>query len=718
MVAAGPSGDRPKTAVAIDLLVLLAVAVAVYGFLLERDAFPYSKHSDLLSYAWASKSVLFHAIRDGTGLPFWRDDQLSGSVAMTQPQSLYLYPLHALYWRLPPLAAAGPTMWFELLLAGVGAYLLGASLGLSRAVRLFMGVTHLASFKLLMAVYAGWVPVLPAFSLLPWFLAALLHFAQRRTLAAFLGLAGVSSLAFQAGTLQPFYYAGLSMAPWLLWRSIVHGRDGEWWSTAALLGGVAGAATLGLATSAHIWLPVALDLPLLSRGELTFEFFESGNGVALRDLRTLLDPEALGIRGTGTQERGHWTRSAYFGIPPLILAVAGAGFGRPRGLARYLAVAVVATLALPFDTPVLHALHAHLPGFAIFRIPARVFWLTNVLVIALAGIGAQALVDALGDRRRIAAAALAICASIGVMEGAVRARQYIEMMPTEALDLYLPLAETFERSGEPYRVVADFPLVHGFGPTLGIDLITGYEPYSFAHSRRYIGRLVTGRDLPPWPDTLVPVRHIKRVDLLDALNTRYYITHRAVTDLPVGWRERGSWQPSPAFEDSVFSVPKLTVFERGAPLRRVFLTKGVHEVAPNRSARALERFDLRNTAIVESPLPLTPSPDPSDRVGAIAARAGFLAFEASTRGPRLAVVSEVWHPGWRATLDGQDTPLYRADHALMGILLPPGDHDVELRFRQPGFDIGVAITLAASCFAIGLCLFAWRSHTVGLSERA
>lgn len=60
--------------------------------------------------------------------------------------------------------------------------------------------------------------------------------------------------------------------------------------------------------------------------------------------------------------------------------------------------------------------------------------------------------------------------------------------------------------------------------------------------------------------------------------------------------------------------------------------------------------------------------------------------------PGLLVVSQAWTPGWQAELDGNAVPVYRVDHALLGVYLPSGDHEVRLRYDPLGWRWGWRIT--------------------------
>jgi hypothetical protein len=57
------------------------------------------------------------------------------------------------------------------------------------------------------------------------------------------------------------------------------------------------------------------------------------------------------------------------------------------------------------------------------------------------------------------------------------------------------------------------------------------------------------------------------------------------------------------------------------------------------------------------------------------------------------LLADTFYPGWTATVDGVPTPIYRANHAVRGIQLPRGRHDVRFTYESPGYMRGLAITL-------------------------
>jgi len=68
----------------------------------------------------------------------------------------------------------------------------------------------------------------------------------------------------------------------------------------------------------------------------------------------------------------------------------------------------------------------------------------------------------------------------------------------------------------------------------------------------------------------------------------------------------------------------------------------------------------------------------------------------------LIVVSEAYHPGWKALVDGQPSKVVRANHALIGVYVPSGKHEVALAFQPDSFRTGLYLTLSALLILVAL----------------
>lgn len=82
-----------------------------------------------------------------------------------------------------------------------------------------------------------------------------------------------------------------------------------------------------------------------------------------------------------------------------------------------------------------------------------------------------------------------------------------------------------------------------------------------------------------------------------------------------------------------------------------------------------------------------------------------LAVRASSPGDAMLVVNETWYPGWRAWVDGRETPIVRANGLVRAVAIGPGDHEVTMRF-VPNDGRRLRWLLLGSWVAV-LALLAW-----------
>ena len=81
---------------------------------------------------------------------------------------------------------------------------------------------------------------------------------------------------------------------------------------------------------------------------------------------------------------------------------------------------------------------------------------------------------------------------------------------------------------------------------------------------------------------------------------------------------------------------------------------------------------------------------------------GTIRLQTNATRPALLVVAETLAPGWRATLDGQPVPIWRANYFSQGVVVPIGTHTVELHYLPNSVVFGAAISGLA--LLVGLLL--------------
>jgi uncharacterized membrane protein YfhO len=74
-----------------------------------------------------------------------------------------------------------------------------------------------------------------------------------------------------------------------------------------------------------------------------------------------------------------------------------------------------------------------------------------------------------------------------------------------------------------------------------------------------------------------------------------------------------------------------------------------------------------------------------------------LKFESNNSKDGLAVFSDIYYPiGWKATIDGKETPIMRANYILRAIKIPAGKHTIDFTFDSAAYEKGKTLALIGS----------------------
>lgn len=80
--------------------------------------------------------------------------------------------------------------------------------------------------------------------------------------------------------------------------------------------------------------------------------------------------------------------------------------------------------------------------------------------------------------------------------------------------------------------------------------------------------------------------------------------------------------------------------------------------------------------------------------------AHHLQFQVAAKTNALIVIAQAYHPAWRAIVNGESVKVHRANHAFLGITVPPGISNVELSYVDAKFRYGCALSL----LTLAVCL--------------
>ena len=76
--------------------------------------------------------------------------------------------------------------------------------------------------------------------------------------------------------------------------------------------------------------------------------------------------------------------------------------------------------------------------------------------------------------------------------------------------------------------------------------------------------------------------------------------------------------------------------------------------------------------------------------------------------PGWVVLTDVWYPGWEATVDGANAPILPAYHVYRAVHIESGTHTIAMRFRPASFTSGLwlsALSVAGALIALLLIMF-------------
>jgi len=166
----------------------------------------------------------------------------------------------------------------------------------------------------------------------------------------------------------------------------------------------------------------------------------------------------------------------------------------------------------------------------------------------------------------------------------------------------------------------------------------------------------------------------------------------------------------------VFSNEDSYVYENQNPLPRAFVVdNAVRAKTPEEALSYLQgrSIDPGQTVILETNSPI-PTPAASEGQQGLATIVNEnpqrVQIQATLHADGYLVLLDTYYPGWAATIDGEATPIYRANTIGRAIFVPAGKHEIVFTYKPLSFQMGVWLASGILVTLVIVALLTWLKH--------
>ena len=725
----------------LALLILALITLAFFWPLFVQGQWLPQGGGDLVSFLWPQYRFAVEALKSGS-LPLWNPHLYAGAPFLADNQAGVLYPINLLAFLIFPTItyqAMEGLVIFHIWLAGACMYValrlwpttnsspIGRNGALLGAVAFMFNdvlITHIGNLNLI--AVAAWLPLI---------LALLTRGLAHRDVRATMLSGVVFAIALLAGHAQMTAITLMGMGGIVIWQVCV---APTWRERGRVIGLAMLAMIVAFGLSAMQLLP-SLEMTRYSlRAGLSYE---EATAYSLPPIALASTFSPL-LFGRGASDfSGTWQRveTSFIGMIPLLLA--GLAFTRKRSNPAWLFAALGGLgvlIALGKYTPIYHVIHA-LPVLNGLRVPARFILLTNFSLAALAALGLNNLVQGWWHKHTwrwldllafLGALMLSIAywVNTGEHTGTSLARALIVYLPVCVIGMWaIRAAHSRPRVAMVLIGLTAVELV-ALGSTVEVDRndpTLGYQHQAvvdFLRADQNAYRIENAASA--WQPDAALMHGLSDIGgIFNPLGLANYETYRG------GMGNRGSAlynflgakyvlakknaPPGDASFVPVFNAdPQIDVYLNTKALPRVLLIDDVQIVKSGEAAwQAIHvpDFDPSRSVVVESAEALAVGPAGGDKTLAVGAmQNNRVELAVTTATPTLLVLSDVYYPGWVATIDDQPTPIYPANFAFRAVRVPAGSHRVVFQFEPMSWRVGLVVTVVTLLGLIGLSVAAWR----------
>lgn len=724
--------DKSKNDIRFDLLSILIILIAVLVFFRDLIAGQvvgtndYGGNDLLMLHA----PTLYHygqALKDGVLLQ-WLPHIFCGFPVFAEGQNGFLYPFNlVVYYLFDLITALNIHHIFHSFLMGIGTfYFIKKATGNSYAA--LPGAVAAALCGSLVMGHTRHLGIYAIISLSPFLFLLIEKYLQNKNFKYALLFGPLIGILALIGHPQfSFITVFLSLSYFVLRLIFIRNKSDEVTVRPSLK-----SIFIFLGTSFFLSLLIALPQLMATyelytfterAGDLSDSFREMGS-IPYGGFMTFIYPYYWGNAGNHTFHLNNifyfWEWFHYAGLVTFLLAITGVIFNwKNSGAVKALVILGVFCylLALGENLPV-YKIFSFIPAVNNFRFPNR--WLvgTEITIIFLSGFGIKAMIELIKNKSgRKISAFISLLAAIVVF-----------------LDIFLIVGLRF-KTIEPEIYFRDSGSVNYMKKEDDF-----FRYYSFNYSRSIALAFEMSKG---WENDQRFYRMV--TNSLPANIGAYHDIYQASSNnlgLIPGYLARLWGSPNtPGIIPSLIKTEDFIASPRPAFMKAmrlygvryistVFQIKGLDIVWDSSAVAIHEIIDPRPRAWVADKLLVGPTKyfmsvlsDPSFDIASMAqfpyknqrlpqfSRSGKIAIEESdyhrlvmrAENPGLAVISDTWHPRWKAKVNGKETRVFRVNHSMRGFFINKPNSHIEMYYYYD--DIIILSILSYSFMFISLLLF-------------
>ena len=223
-----------------------------------------------------------------------------------------------------------------------------------------------------------------------------------------------------------------------------------------------------------------------------------------------------------------------------------------------------------------------------------------------------------------------------------------------------------------------------------VRYMIGAEKFdSVYHARTFYGDIDDNTRIKEW--------FLRRAPMAGMASLRYLVTHKPAREIEFLDENPTVWKP--IYESD--GVPTFCVYENTFALPRTYLVNSyilTQSEEESLQAIGVNISILTRSVVLENGAPSFPSTDVSMNPGEVRIKkygTNEVELEVAAKGPSLAVLTDIYYPGWNAYVDGVRKPIWRANSLFRAVEVPLGSHTIIFRYQPASLRWGALISLSS-----------------------